>query len=137
MNRALNYLVILIYVIACNSVKKPDSENLKRVWMLVSYKDFDKAYLTQKGAFLDLTQQENAVSKMGCNNLSFPYKIVSNSEIQFNDGIATKMYCEDMKLEDEFVKSITQIETFQIDGHQLILNSILGEKIIFVAQDWD
>jgi heat shock protein HslJ len=74
---------------------------------------------------------------MGCNQLSFPYKITNTSEIKFSDGIATQMYCEDMKLEDSFSKEITWISNYATQGHQLILTSPKGIKMVFVAQDWD
>ena len=135
MNRTINYLVIFIYVIACNSVKKTDIENLKKVWQLVEYTNFTKAELHDLDAYLDMTQPENASAKMGCNQLSFPYSIGKNNEIQFSDGIATRMYCPNMKLEDAFSQSITKPQSYILDGNQLILQLSTGEKMVFEAQE--
>ncbi len=139
MNRIFTLFLVFIYIMACNTVKKDNTngQNLNRVWMLVQFSSFDKEYLTQKGAYLDLTQLQNASSKMGCNQMSFPYQIKNDTEISFSDGIATKMYCEDMKLETEFSKSITSIKNYVVDGHKLTLKAENGLMLSFLAQDWD
>ncbi len=139
MNRIFTLFLVFIYIMACNTVKNDGNnpQNLKRVWMLVEFSSFDKVYLTKKGAFLDLTQDQNASSKMGCNQMSFPFQVKNDTEISFSVGMSTKMYCEDMKLEDAFSKKITSVKTYSIDGHKLILTTENGSKISFVAQDWD
>jgi heat shock protein HslJ len=73
---------------------------------------------------------------MGCNNLSFGY-IIGNDTITFSKGIATRMFCQDMSLENDFTKDISLFNKFRVDGHKLILTSNEGEKIEFIAQDWD
>jgi heat shock protein HslJ len=132
-------ILFSIISISCNSKKettKTNNQNINRVWMLVSFKNYTKEDLVKKNAFLDLTSSERASAKMGCNNLSFSYKI-SEDTITFSQGISTKMYCQDMSLEDDFSKDITSFSKFTIEGHKLILSSTNGEKIEFVAQDWD
>jgi len=104
--------------------------------MLVSYKNYSKEDLVKKNAFVDLTNSERASAKMGCNNLSFGYKISENT-ITFSQGISTKMYCQEMNLENDFSKDISSFNKFTIEGHKLILSSTNGEKMEFVAQDWD
>lgn len=139
MNRIFTLFLVFIYIMACNTVKNDGNnpQNLKRVWMLVEFSSFDKNYLTKKGAFLDLTQDQNASSKMGCNQMSFPFQVKNDAEITFSAGMATKMYCEDMRLEDAFSKAITTVKTYSIEGHKLILKADDGSTMLFVAQDWD
>lgn len=139
MNRIFTLFLVFIYIMACNTVKSDGNnpQNLKRVWMLVQFSSFDKDYLTKKQAYLDLTQEQNASSKMGCNQMSFPYEVKKETEIHFSDGMATKMYCDDMKLETEFSKSITTVKSYSIDGHKLTLKTENGSTMSFVAQDWD
>jgi heat shock protein HslJ len=138
MNRAFTLILTFVYIMACNTVKKDNNnQNLNRIWMLVEFNQFDKEYLIKKEAYLDLTKPESAPSKMGCNQLSFPYKVITTSEIKFSDGIATRMYCEDMKLEDSFSKEITLMSNYSIEGHHLTLTSSDGKKMVFIAQDWD
>lgn len=104
--------------------------------MLVNFKNYSKESLIKKSAFLDLTNSENASAKMGCNNLSFAYKVKEDT-ISFSEGIATRMFCEDMSLENDFYKEISSINNYKIEGHKLLLTSSKGEKMEFIAQDWD
>ena len=139
MKKIILLIVLIVLNVNCNSKKeatKTTNQNINRVWMLVSYKNYAKDDLVKKNAFLDLTNSERASAKMGCNNLSFGYKI-SEETITFSQGISTKMYCQDMSLEDDFSKEITSFNQYTIEGHKLILSATNGQKMEFVAQDWD
>lgn len=132
-------ILVSIFALSCNSKKNANdttSQNIHRVWMLVAFKDYQKEYFIEKKAFLDLTNSERASSKMGCNSLSFSYK-TNKSTIIFSNGISTEMACLDMKLESEFSNEIEKMSSFSINAHQLTLTSANGEKMVFVAQDWD
>ena len=103
-------LLLLIFTITISCSSKKNTQNINRVWMLVEYKDYKKEYFVEQKAFLDMTNPERATSKMGCNNLSFSYKI-DRSSITFSQGIATRMYCQDnMKLETDFLNEIPSIK---------------------------
>lgn len=138
MNRIFTLFLVFIYIMACNTVKSDATgQSLNRVWMLVEFNAFTKEYLVAKKAYLDLTQPDRASSKMGCNQLSFPITVSKESQIAFSNGISTKMYCDDMKLEDSFSKAITTMTKYSVDNHKLTLTSKNGVKMVFVAEDWD
>lgn len=105
--------------------------------MLTEFLDFKKEDLIKKEAQLDLRDSIRATAKMGCNSLSFTYKIKKEFKITFSSGISTMMACEDMQLEDKFSTSITKITSYKIEGHTLTLLNEAQEKMVFVAQDWD
>ncbi len=134
-------ILVSIFTFSCNCKKnviETPTQNINRVWMLVQFKDYKKDYFVEKKAFLDMTNTERASSKMGCNNLSFSYSIKDGKSIQFSQGIATRMYCQDnMKLENDFLNEIPSIKNYKVEGHFLTLTSSNGEKMVFVAQDWD
>ncbi len=112
--------------------------NIHRVWMLAEFQDFKKEELQKLEAKLDLTNPERASAKMGCNNLSFSYKTATNSEINFSQGISTRMFCEGkMELENKFSTEIETIKTYKLEGQKLILVNDKNQKMVFVAQDWD
>ncbi len=110
------------------------NQNLSRVWMLVEFQKFSKDFLINKKASLNLV---NNNASMGCNSIGFNYKKKSASEIEFSNLIRTEMACGDMKLEDNFLKTLPELNSFKIDGHKLTLYNSKNEKMIFVAQDWD
>jgi len=133
-------LILIIMSFSCNckkNVTETPTQNINRIWMLVEFKEYKKDCFIEKKAFLDLTNPERATSKMGCNNLSFSFSVKDSKSITFSQGISTKMFCEDMKLENDFTKSITTMNSFSINAHKLTLISNNGEKMVFVAQDWD
>ena len=133
-NKIFALVLTFVYFMACNTIKKEEL-NINRLWMLVEFNTYGKEYLTKKNAYLDFSKSENATSKMGCNQLSFPYKIVDNKEIKISNGIRTQMFCDDIKLEDEFSTAIITMNHYAIKNHQLILTSSKGIKMIFVAKD--
>jgi heat shock protein HslJ len=139
--KQLLLMTILFSIMSCKpkvyEVKvATNPENLKRVWMLIEFSNFQKKFLVDSEAQLNLTNAESAMAKMGCNTMSFKYRI-DKSEIIFSKGITTLMACTDMKLEDQFSKEITDFKKYKIDGHTLTLCNSKNEKMVFVAQDWD
>lgn len=141
MRSLLIILLLSLLTFACSNKKnaaKTSTQNINRVWMLVEFKDYKKDFLVEKNAFLNLTEVGRASSKMGCNSLSFSYSIKEDTIIEFSQGIATKMFCHDsMQLEDDFLKTIQKIKNFKVEGDFLTLTSSNGEKMVFIAQDWD
>jgi heat shock protein HslJ len=137
MNKTFTFIVVLIYILSCNTVRNGNQEaNLKHVWMLTEFQNYSKEDLVSKNTFLDLTN-EMATAKMGCNNLSFKKELKEKNEITFSNCIATQMACEDMSLEDDFLKKLPEIKSYSIVNHQLIMEDDKGNKMVFVAQDWD
>jgi heat shock protein HslJ len=121
---------------SANPKTQKTAQNANRVWMLIAFKDFDKQFLIDAHAELNLTNTQQASAKMGCNTLSFPYKM-TRSKINFSSGIATLMACDDMKLEEAFSKAMVDFTSYTIEGHTLTLTNSKKEKMVFVAQDWD
>jgi heat shock protein HslJ len=149
--KIITILLISLSITDCESQKKAtknntkkertskansSNEKLNRVWMMVEFKGFEKQFLVDSKAELNLTNPNLAMAKMGCNTLSFAYKI-ANSGIVFSKGITTLMACTEMKLEDTFAKEIQDFRSFKIEGQTLTLYNSKKEKMIFVAQDWD
>ncbi len=119
-----------------NELKNSENinQNLSRVWMLVEFEKFSKDFLISKKAYLDLTKNN---ASMGCNSIGFNYKKKSVSEIEFSNLMRTEMACGAMQLEDNFLKTLPELNSFKINGHKLTLYNSKNEKMIFMAQDWD
>lgn len=105
--------------------------------MLVAFKDFKKEDLIAKKAFVDFSKQGKISAMMGCNNIGYNCIIKENNSLTFSKGMATEMYCDDMKLEKEFTKTIELMTSYSIAGQKLTLTSKSGITMVFVAQDWD
>ena len=134
-------LFMLFSIICKSQTKKNDFENnqkqLKRVWMLIEFKDFKKSDLIKNQAQLNLKNFKNPSAFAGCNQINFTMKIEKN-KIKFNNIISTEMFCDSkMELENAFSKSLSNNFKFLIKGHTLTLTNSKNEKMVFVAQDWD
>ena len=69
--------------------------------------------------FLEFDIENNRVSgNSGCNGLSAEFTLLKN-EIKFNDIILTRMFCGEENIENEFISSLKEINTFKVDGNIL------------------
>ena len=132
-------LVLIIMSFSCNckkNITETPTQNINRIWMLVEFKEYKKEYFVEKKAFLDMTNSENVSANMGCITQNFSYSIKNNS-IKFKEKIRINMKCQEMKLDIDFANSIIEMNSFSINAHKLTLTSNNGEKMVFIAQDWD
>lgn len=135
--------LLMLLLVSCNSSKKVlgSMENINRKWMLVEYKDFTKAELTKLEANMDLTKRAEAPNqfgaKMGCNGMFFTAEF-NKGKSKFSGVGSTRMYCDGrMKVEEAFGKDLPNMNQYKIEGHFLTLSNANGDKMKFVAADWD
>ncbi len=144
MKNTIKHLAIITVLFLLGNCKSKTTEpeiqtnqKLKRVWMLVEFKNFKKEDLIKNEAQLNLTDFTNPFAKMGCNRISFQIESKEN-KIKFSNLMSTKMFCEDkMDLETAFMQFLPEFDSYSNQGQKLILENSKGEKMIFVAQDWD
>ena len=132
-------LVLIIMSFSCNckkNITETPTQNINRIWMLVEFKEYKKEYFVEKKAFLDMTNSENVSANMGCITQNFSYSIKNNS-IKFKEKIRINMKCQEMKLDIDFANSIIEMNSFSINAHKLTLTAVNGDKMVFIAQDWD
>ena len=115
--------------------------NIHRKWMLVEYKDFAKPELVKLEANMDLTKINDTpnryTAKMGCNGMFFTSEF-NDGKAKFSGLGSTMMYCDGrMKLEESFGKTLPTMTQYKIEGHFLTLSNVEGQKMKFVAADWD
>ena len=134
------FFTLLISVINCKPKTSEQNSatihnNLKRVWMLVSFQNFKKEDLVKHKAQMDLTDLKNSNANMGCNGMGF--KVVAKEKnIEFSNVIRTEMFCEGkMELENAFSQSLPDFDSYLLEGQKLILKNKKDEKMIFIAQD--
>lgn len=89
-------------------------------WFVVSFDKFTEKDLAGRTAFLDLSKMPKAHGKMGCNHLTLQAQEAGAGKIDFGPIATTMMLCEDMKLEDAFLRQ-QGIWNYRFDGNDLIL----------------
>jgi len=117
------------------------TDKVKKEWMLVEFQNFSKEMMTKNKATLNLTGKDapkKFTANMGCNNMFGNSNFSSNGDVKFSDVGITMMYCDKgMELESAFAKALPMTTKYSIDGHFLIISDDKGNKMKFVAADWD
>lgn len=117
------------------------SENVKREWMLIEFQDFSKDLMMANKAHLNLTDQKTAgqfSANMGCNNMFGHVIFNTNGTVKISAIGSTMMFCDkNMDLETAFAKELPTMTNYKIEGHYLTLTNSAGNKMKFVAADWD
>lgn len=135
------YILCLGFILNCSSATLINPQ-LKRDWMLVSFKNYTKEELIRNQAKIDLTASaENGKIRgsafAGCNKIFFTAAFKKDGTVKVSDIGSTLMACRDMKLEHDFVKNFGTMQYFKLEGHFLILNDNQRNTMKFIASDWD
>lgn len=137
------YLVAVLPVLLVNCTSQmADPSVYGRQWMMVGFKQYDKNFLIDKNAQLDMSPTKNAPNNfrayMGCNTLFVEIQFFTNGKMNVGSIRNTKMNCEENGgLEQSFITELAKGTKYQIDGHYLTISTSSGTEIKFVAADWD
>lgn len=118
------------------------NSGIKREWMLTSFEGYSKSDLIRNNANINLTEKaENEKIKgtafVGCNNMFFTAEFKNDGKVKISEIGSTLKACQDMKLEDDFSKKLRDVTRYSVKGHFLILTDDQGDKMEFIAADWD
>lgn len=108
-----------------SSAKSSESHQMKMPtlaakWRVVAFNKFTEKDLAGTDAYLDLSEMPKAYGKMGCNGMMFQANTIGSDKIDFGHIAVSMMLCEDMKLEDAFLRR-QGIWNYRFDGNDLIL----------------
>ena len=89
-------------------------------WRVVAFNKFTEKDLADKNAYLDFSEMPKAHGNMGCNDMMFQVNTIGSDKIDFGHIAVSMMLCEDMKLENAFLRR-QGIWNYRFDGNDLIL----------------
>ena len=89
-------------------------------WRVVAFNKFTEKELADKNAYLDFSEMPKAHGNMGCNGMMFQANVIGAGKIDFGHIAVSMMLCEDMKLEDAFLRK-QSVWNYRFDGNDLIL----------------
>jgi len=132
---------ILTMVLNC-SASKINNQHYQREWMMVSFDQFTKQQLIENKAEINLTGEKTgnlvkASGKMGCNSIFFQIELKNNGKVKISEIGSTEMACQNMALENAFMKKFGSMNNYLIEGHRLTLSDNNGNEMKFIAADWD
>ncbi|WP_029296169.1 META domain-containing protein [Chryseobacterium hispalense] len=137
-----------LIVLNCNTINSNTPQNtnyssqVHREWMLTAFGSYSKADLIAKNAKINLTEKpENGKIRgtafMGCNSMFFTSEFNNDGKVKISDVGSTLKACQHMKLEMDFSKAFRNITTYSVKGHSLTLTDDQGNRMEFIAADWD
>ena len=108
-----------------SSSKSSESQQMKMPtlaakWRVVAFNKFTEKELADKNAYLDFSEMPKAHGNMGCNGMMFQVNVIAADKVDFGPIAATRMLCEDMKLENAFLRK-QSVWNYRFDGNDLIL----------------
>ena len=124
------------------SASKVNNQHYQREWMMVSLDQFTKQQLIENNAKINLTgektvNQIKGTAIMGCNQIFFVAELKNNGKINISGIGSTKMACQNMEVENAFMKKFGNMKKYLIEGHRLTLSDDNGNQMKFIAADWD
>lgn len=85
----------------------------------------------QKLPFLTLEKENNSLSGFGgCNTFAGKYKGIDSSRIELSNIASTKMACDHLDFENEFLIALQTVFSYSSDGRTLTLLNESGEDVI-------
>lgn len=101
-----------------NPVRENSVKLLKKEWVLLELngrKVEKNASDDGKTAILNFDTDGRIFGNSGCNNFSGGYSEHSNYELEFGTIASTRMMCQNMKIEDEYLKIFSNKVQYQIE----------------------
>ena len=140
----LSGLTLLLF--ACNTTKdkQPDQAEIQDneawnpllhdIWVLTDINDRSLEGILKRPR-LELFPSDNRMGGNGsCNDLFGNIKTTAQT-IHFSKMGSTKMYCSEMDMETEFLKTLALVNQYQIKGLKLYL--LVDKKVVLVFQKVD
>jgi heat shock protein HslJ len=129
----VQYVMMFSFLLALGScsVFKKSSDGVKqssvitdRRWKLVELDGKPVADLVNgKEPYILLQEKEARYSgTAGCNGIGGNFTLLDNGRIKFSQGMSTKMYCDNMEIENGLSKALIAADNYSISGDDLSIN---------------
>lgn len=114
-----------------NPVRVQSSKLIGREWLLTELngKVIGKGSEDGGRANLNFTNEGRVFGNSGCNNFSGEYMAEAGNELTFGAIASTKMMCQDMKIEDEYLKIFGKKAIYTVEERTLVFRNTKGDEI--------
>ena len=128
MKRILFAMIAAATVVACSTEQPTTLENTE--WKLIELRgQSDEQFAAEPDTFFFTLSEENGLNGVGaCNRFFGNYRIGEQDTLVLAPMGMTQIACENMDLEDAFVKMLYEVNTYSIEGNRLQLFNE-GEKV--------
>jgi heat shock protein HslJ len=126
------YLMIILCVLsvsACGILRKSNGNPqagviTDRKWKLVELEGKPVAdQVNGKEPYILLQKSDSRYSgSAGCNGVGGTFAFLANGKIKFTQGMSTKMFCDNMEVENGLTKALMTSDNYTLNGDNLSLN---------------
>ena len=103
---------------------------LKGTWQVINMYGIDS--LSKKSTLSFDTENKQVSGNAGCNRYNTTYTI-KDSLITFGPAFSTKMYCNNMNIEKQFLGLLKKVFYFKYQDGNLIFLSTTNEKLLILS----
>ncbi len=127
--------VAAVFVGCCNCLKSVERTRMpitgETGWRLVQMNG--QAFEAPEGSFELVFGEDGRVAGRGsCNRISGPYTNDNDKgSMTFGAMVSTRMMCPDQSSEDRFLKLLSEIDAYTVDGNMLMLLTKGELKLMF------
>lgn len=100
---------------------------LKGTWKVIHIQGIDS--LSKKPTLTFDTENKRVNGNAGCNRYNATYTI-KDSLITFGPALSTKMYCNNMNIEKQFLGLLKKVSYFKFENFNLVFLSTTSEKLL-------
>ena len=125
---------IVFFVVACSPKLSPDSNWRDRKWVVHEVNGTPVQLSgTNRDAHLNFSPSDKRFTGSGgCNRISGSYDISNNGRISFSDPNRTRMACDDIAFEDNFLKLLERVDRFSVENDMMLLKD--GNRVVLVLR---
>ena len=103
---------------------------LKGTWQVINMYGIDS--LSKKPTLTFDTENKRVNGNAGCNRYNATYTI-KDSLITFGPALSTKMYCNNMNIEKQFLGLLKKVSYFKFENFNLVFLSTTSEKLLTLS----
>ncbi len=130
---SLLLIALIVFCSSCTSTKNALSSAtiVGKYWKLVEVNGTNVAALqNSKEPFIIFSAVDERISgNAGCNNMVGGFRISEGNHIKISQIGTTRMLCEDMTIERQFLAALPEANTFIVEANRMQLRDIGGKVV--------
>lgn len=117
-------VVLTLFIAGCSTTQKSQNVKLATLnsqWELMELNG--EAIITEAPLHITLSDDMSVYGFVGCNQMSGSYDTKGQNIIRFNNLISTRMACNDLSIEQNFLQALNNTDRYTIEGDNLYLGT--------------
>lgn len=133
--RFMKFLIFcLVVLVSCSPKLSPDSYWQDKKWVVREVNGTPVQLSgTNRDAHLNFSPADKRFTGSGgCNRISGTYEITTSGRIDFSDPTRTRMACDDIAFEDNFLNLLERVDRFTVENNRMYLKD--NNRVLLVLE---